>query len=293
MSQVAKGEQAYATVDANDLPPEVLRPKRRRWYQIGLFTPLTPPQRRIVAILSVTVFVIAWEFGVKVFDVNPVFLPALSDVLASFGDLQAEGILWSNLGISAAIYLGSMAVSIVISIPIGLAIGGFKTLDRLLSPYLWALYTTPRIILLPLVLLWVGLNNWARVVLIILSAAPSIIVVVMDGVKTVDSSLLRAGRAFGASRLNMFREIVLPSTLPYVGTGIRMGVSRGLIGLFVAELFTGSSGIGYVIVISARVYLTDRVFAMLLTFVVLSVALVSLSNRLEAGLSRWRVAPEL
>ena len=293
MSQTTQGEQAYAGVDANDLPPEVLRPRQRRWYQIGLFTPLTASQRRIIAILSVVAFVIAWEFGVMVFDVNPVFLPALSDVLGAFGELAAEGILWENLGISAGLYLASMVVSIVVAIPLGLAIGGFKTLDRLLSPYLWALYTTPRIILLPLVLLWVGLNNWARVVLIILSAAPSIIVVVMDGVKTVDDTLLRAGRAFGASKTDMFREIVLPSTLPYVGTGIRMGVSRGLIGLFVAELFTGSSGIGYIIVISARVYLTDRVFAMLLTFVVLSIVLVSLSNRLEASLSRWRVAPEL
>jgi NitT/TauT family transport system permease protein len=182
-----------------------------------------------------------------------------------------------------------MVISIAIAVPLGLFIGGVRIVDRVLAPYVWAIYTTPRIILMPLILLWVGINDTARVVIIVLSAVPATMVVVMEGVKTVDNSLLRAAKSFGASRLRLFSSVVLPSTVPFVATGIRMGVSRGLIGLFIGELFTAANGIGYIITLAQKEFNSARTYGMLLIFLLFCVSVVGLSQMLERKVSAWRV----
>jgi NitT/TauT family transport system permease protein len=115
----------------------------------------------------------------------------------------------------------------------------------------------------------------------------------MEGVKTVDNSLLRAARSFGADKLRLFTHVILPSTIPFVGTGVKMGVSRGLIGLFVGELFTSANGIGYIIELASKVFNTARVYAMLAMFVAFSVAMVGLSQYVERRLSTWRSTPNV
>jgi NitT/TauT family transport system permease protein len=141
---------------------------------------------------------------------------------------------------------------------------------------------------MPLVLLWVGINDTARIVIIVLSAVPATLVVVMEGVKTVDNSLLKAARSFGAGRVQLFRSVVLPSTVPFVATGIRMGVSRGLIGLFIGELFTAANGIGYIIALSSKTFNSAQTYAMLFIFVFFCVAMVGLTQLLERKVSVWR-----
>jgi NitT/TauT family transport system permease protein len=245
-------------------------------------------QRWIISAINLAVFLVLWQVAATTTDIPQLFLPAVSDVWRELGEMQAEGILWSNLGISAWIYLLGMVISIAIAVPAGLFIGGVRIVDRVLSPYVWAIYTTPRLILMPLILLWVGINDTARIVIIVLSAVPATLVVVMEGVKTVDNSLLKAARSFGAGRLQLFRSVVLPSTIPFVATGIRMGVSRGLIGLFIGELFTGSNGIGYIITLAGKTFNSARTFGMLFIFILFCVAVVGLSQMLERKVSVWR-----
>jgi NitT/TauT family transport system permease protein len=213
----------------------------------------------------------------------------VTDVFRELQEMHDEGILWGNLAISAWIYVVGMVISIAIAVPLGLFIGGVRAVDRVAAPYVWAVYTTPRLILMPLVLLWVGINDTARVVIIVLSAVPATMVVVMEGVKTVDNSLVRAARSFGAGRFQRFRFVVLPATIPFVATGIRMGVSRGLIGLFIGELFTAANGIGYIITLAGKTFNSARTYGMLLIFILFCVAMVGLSQLLERKVSVWRV----
>jgi ABC-type nitrate/sulfonate/bicarbonate transport system permease component len=117
---------------------------------------------------------------------------------------------------------------------------------------------------------------------------PATLVVVMEGVKTVDNSLLRAARSFGASRTRLFRSVVMPATVPFIATGLRMGVSRGLIGLFIGELFTAANGIGYIIALSSKTFNSAQTFAMLFIFVFFCVAMVGLTQLLERKVSVWR-----
>lgn len=257
------------------------RPRgRRRVY--------TRKQRWIIGTINLTVFFLLWQMLATATDIPKLFLPSITEIFDQTVKMSDEGILWSNIGISLWVYLVGMVISIVLAVPLGLIIGGVPVVERVLGPYIWALYTTPRLILMPLILLWVGINDTARIVIIVLSAVPAILVVVMEGIKTVDTTLLNAARSFGASRLRLFRSVVLPSTVPFVATGIRMGVSRGLIGLFIGELFTSADGIGYLIQIASARFNSAQTFSVLLIFVLFCVAMVSLTQLLERKVSVWR-----
>ncbi|MFS8521019.1 MAG: ABC transporter permease [Micromonosporaceae bacterium] len=263
--------------------PAPPRPRRSRTF--------TRRQRWAIGVLNLTAFLIIWQVAATVTDVPKLFLPSVSEVYAELVEAHREGILLGNLWISLVVYLVGMAISLVIAIPLGLAIGGVRILDRVLSPYVWAVYTTPRVILMPLILLWVGINDAARITIIVLSAVPATLVVVMEGVKTVDASLLRAARAFGAGRLALFRSVVFPSTVPFIATGVRMGVTRGLIGLFIGELFTAANGMGYLITLASKTFNTARTIGILFIFILFCVAMVSLSQLLERKVSQWRASP--
>lgn len=262
---------------------KTIRPQRKRSRRV-----YSRKQRWIISVVNLACFLGLWQLLATTTDIPQLFLPAVTDIWRELGEMQTEGILWGNLGISAWIYVVGMVISIAIAVPLGLFIGGVKIVDKILSPYVWAIYTTPRLILMPLILLWVGINDTARIVIIVLSAVPATLVVVMEGVKTVDNSLLKAARSFGAGRLQLFRSVVLPSTVPFVATGIRMGVSRGLIGLFIGELFTGSDGIGYIITLAGKTFNSARTYGMLLIFVLFCVGMVALSQLLERKVSVWR-----
>jgi NitT/TauT family transport system permease protein len=248
-------------------------------------------QRWIIGVLNLATFFLVWQVAATVSDIPPLFLPSVADVIRELGEMHRENVLWGNLWTSFAVYVIGMVISLAIAIPMGLTIGGIRILDKILSPYIWAVYTTPRIILMPLVLLWVGINDTARVVIIVLSAVPATLVVVMEGVKTVENSLLNAARSFSASRFALFRTVVFPSTVPFIATGVRMGVSRGLIGLFIGELFTTANGIGYILTLATKTFNTARTFGILLIFVLFCVAMVGLSQLLERRVSQWRGQP--
>jgi ABC-type nitrate/sulfonate/bicarbonate transport system permease component len=274
----APASSAPATVTSG--APEIPRPRTPRAFTVR--------QKIIISVLNVAAFFALWELATQFTNIPSLFLPALTDVFAEYGAMHREGILLNNLWISVRTYLIGMAVSLVFAIPGGLLIGGVKVLDRVLSPYIWTLYTLPRIILMPLVLLWVGINRTATLVLIVLSAVPATIVFVMDGVKTADASLLRAARSFGADRRRLFTYVVMPSTLPFIATGVRMGVARGLLGLYIGEIFTGATGIGYILTLAFKTFDTARMFAMLLLFVLFSIFMVGLTQVLERKASLWK-----
>jgi taurine transport system permease protein len=249
------------------------------------------PVRIGVTIVNLALFFTLWEFLPVMMDIPKLFLPRFSEVIEQYGLLHEDGELVGNVIVSLRVYLVGMAISIGISVPLGLILGSVKFLDRVITPYIWVIYTTPMIIFMPLILLWVGINDVARVVLVVISSIPAIVVVVMEGVKTVDSALLRAARSFGADRRRLFTKVVVPSTIPFIGTGVKMGISRGLIGLFIGELFVVHEGIGYVIELAQKVFNTPRIYAMLLLFVCFCLVMVGTAQYIERKLSRWR-APQ-
>lgn len=272
------------------IPSNVLADERSRRFHISLSS---GQKFALITLLNVVGFFLLWEIFALVSGIPRLFLPRFSDVVLDVPKMNTEGILLGNLWISFKNFMIGLFVGLAIGLPLAYAIGGIKVLDRLLSPYLWALYSTPRIILVPLVFLWFGITNDARLVIIIISVVPSFVVVVMEGVKTTDPSLLRAARSFGASRWQLFRQVIIPSTAPFIGTGVRMGMLRGLIGLYVGELFITASGLGAIISYASTRFNTARVFAALLIFVLFAVVSLGVTRYLEAKLTVWREVPSL
>ncbi len=272
------------------IPSNVLRDERSRRFQLSL----SGRQKfALLTVLNVVAFFVLWELFAIYSGIPHVFLPRFSAVLMDVPQMNSEGILLGNLWVSFINFMIGLVVGLVIGLPLAYAIGGIKIVDRLLSPYLWALYSTPRIILVPLIFLWLGITNNARLAIIIISVVPSFVVVVMEGVKTTNASLMRAARSFGASRWQLFTQVIVPSTVPFIGTGVRMGMLRGLIGLYVGELFITANGLGAIIAYASTRFNTARVFAALLIFVLFAVASLGVTRYLEAKLTVWRELPNL
>jgi ABC-type nitrate/sulfonate/bicarbonate transport system permease component len=251
----------------------------------------------VVTVINLTVFFGIWELFARSGAVSPLFLPSASSMFAS---------LWEGLTTSAppgAVISGSirdhllysltnlgagLLIACVVGIPAGLLMGGNKYVERILSPYVWALASLPRIALVPLFILFLGFTEKMQITIIVLSAVFPIIINSWAGVKTTDKSLLSAAKVFGATRRELYMKVVLPYTLPFIIAGIQQGIGRGLVGVVIAEIFGGSHGLGYLINRAADTFNSSLMYAVLFLLVVVSLSLIQFTRWLEAYVAPWR-----
>jgi ABC-type nitrate/sulfonate/bicarbonate transport system permease component len=243
---------------------------------------------RLAGVLSFIGFLTIWQLIVLVTAINPILLPSPGSVVAQFAESIQDGLLLPAVADSLRALTIGLVLALVIGVVVGLLIGGSSWLDLLAGPYLYGWFATPRIALAPLIILWLGFGLSAKVLLVFISALLPVILSCKDGVQTVDESLIRAARAFGASRLDIFRQVVVPFTLPFIANGIRNGIARGFVGLLIIEMTVGSGGIGTQVIRAMRSFNTARMFAFVFVLVVTALTLITLSRKLEARVSRWR-----
>ena len=267
---------ATATVAA----PLAVKKARPLWQRV-LF-------RVLPGLASFAVFVAVWQLLIVAFDPNPILFPGPAEVAQEFVTACADGSLWAATSDSMYAMAIGLVISVVVGVPLGLAIGMSPTADLLTSPYLWAFFAMPRIALAPLMIVFFGFGTEVKIWLVVLSAVVPIILSCKEGVHTVDESLVRAARSFGAGRLAMFAKVITPYTLPFIASGVRNGISRGFVGLLVIELTVGSGGIGTEVMQSMRNFNTGRMFAFAGTLIAIALVLISISRRVEAYASRWR-----
>jgi ABC-type nitrate/sulfonate/bicarbonate transport system permease component len=245
-------------------------------------------RKRGPGVLAFIVFIGLWQLAILVFDPSPLLFPGPAEVAEKWSEAAQDGSMWEATANSMYAMTVGLAISLVVGIPLGLWIGMSPTADLVTSPYLWGFFAMPRIALAPLMVLWLGFGTEIKIWLVVLSAIIPIILSCKDGVQTTDESLLRAARSFGAGRLQLFAKVIAPSTLPFIASGIRNGISRGFVGLLVIELTIGGGGIGHEVIRSMRDLDTARMFAFTATLIALALLLVSASRRVENYASRWR-----
>ena len=250
-----------------------------------------------VTILNLTIFFIVWELFARSGAVNSLFLPTASDMFAALWHgltttappgAVISGSILDHLGYSMTNLSIGLAIACVIGIPAGLLMGGNKYVETVLSPYVWALASLPRIALVPLFILFLGFTVKMQITIIVLSAVFPIIINAWAGVKTTEKSLLSAAKVFGASRRELYMKVVLPYTLPFIIAGIQQGIGRGLIGVIIAEIFGGSKGLGYLITRAADTFNSSLMYAVLFLLVVVSLTLIQATRWLEAYVAPWR-----
>jgi NitT/TauT family transport system permease protein len=250
-----------------------------------------------VTVINLTVFFCLWELFSWSGAINPLFLPRASSMFAALWEgftttappgAVISGSIRDHLLYSMTNLSIGLGIACVIGIPAGLLMGGNKYVETVLSPYVWALASLPRIALVPLFILFLGFTIKMQLTIIVLSAVFPIMINSWAGVKTTEKSLLAAAKVFGASRRELYIKVVLPYTLPFIIAGIQQGIGRGLIGLVIAEIFGGSKGLGYLITRSADTFNSSLMYAVLFLLVVVSLSLIQITRWLEAYIAPWR-----
>jgi ABC-type nitrate/sulfonate/bicarbonate transport system permease component len=161
-------------------------------------------------------------------------------------------------------------------------------MSYIFDPFINAMNATPRVALLPLIIIWLGIGILSKVGIIFLGAVFPMLINARDGVKTTPHNLLNAARSFGASEWQIFRSVVFPSTVPFIITGLRLGVGRALVGVLVGELYAATAGIGFMITVAGATFQTDKVFVGILIFAITGVILTVILDRMERRFDKWR-----
>lgn len=246
-------------------------------------------EKKILGTSAVILFLVTWELVGNVLQlVNPMFMSAPSLILTAAYQLFASGEIWNDLRVSGIEFLGGYLLSVVVAIPFGIACGWYKRMAYWFDPFVNALYSTPRVALLPLVIIWLGIGILSKVGIIFLGAVFPIMINARDGVKTTPHNLLTAAKSFGASEWQVFKSVVLPSTVPFIISGLRLGVGRALVGVMVGELYAATAGIGFMITVAGATFQTDKVFVGVLIFAITGMISMELLGKLEKRFSSWR-----
>ena len=241
-----------------------------------------------IRIGSLAVVLGLWEiFGAKI---DPVLFTTPSKIAAAAVTMVGSGELWNYLAPSLLVLLMGLSSAAIIGIATGLLLARFWVLDVALSVYITFLYSTPSVALVPLIVLWAGFETTAKVIILFLFAFFPMAINTYQGVKNVDPRLIEVGRAFRCSEAQLWTNIVLPAALPFIVTGLRLAVGRGLIGMVLADLYTAISGIGYLIVRTASTYQVDKMFVPIVTLGILGVTLTALLRVLEIKVAPWTAA---
>jgi NitT/TauT family transport system permease protein len=226
-----------------------------------------------------------WQvFGARV---DPVLFATPSAIAIAAAEMIRSGELWHYLWPSLVVLAIGLALAAVVGIAIGLLLARFWVLDVAFGSYITFLYSIPSVALVPLIVLWAGYQTTAKVIILFLFAFFPMAINTHQGVKNVDPKLIEVGRAFRASEWQLWTNIVLPGALPFIVTGLRLAVGRGLIGMVLADLYTAISGIGYLIVRTASTYQISKMFVPIVTLGLLGVTLTALLRVLEIQVAPW------
>jgi NitT/TauT family transport system permease protein len=238
-----------------------------------------------IRVVSLAFVLAAWQLGAE--RIDPVLFTSPSAVATAGLQMLASGELWSYLWPSLVVLAVGLAISAAAGITVGLLLARFWVLDVGLDMYITFLYSTPTVALVPLIVLWVGFESTAKIVILFLFAFFPLVINTYQGVKNVDPHLVEVGHAFRCSERQLWTNIVLPAALPFIVTGLRLAVGRGLIGMVLADLYTAISGIGYLIVRSASTYRVDKMFVPIVVLGLLGITLTALLRAAERRVAPW------
>jgi ABC-type nitrate/sulfonate/bicarbonate transport system permease component len=238
--------------------------------------------------VAVVVVLVAWQIVASLRIKPEVILPGPFDVADAFRQLFSTDEIWTDLGTSGAEMLFGLLLATVVGLPAGLLIGWYRRLSWALGPFVSFLYSTPRIALTPLLIVWFGIGQTSKIAIVFLMAVFPIVINVTTGMQNLDPAMLRVARQFGASDVQVFTTIALPGTVPYIISGLRLAVGQALIGVFVCELSGATHGVGMLMNNAGQQFQTPVVFAGVFIFALTGVLLSWLLRLLERSVAGWR-----
>lgn len=241
--------------------------------------------RIVLPLASLVVFLGAWEIVGR--STDPLLFAPPSRTAGAFAEMLSSGeLIDATLTTLGTLFTGYL-LAIVVGILLGVAMGR-SLLGPLLSPYLYAIFSTPRVVIVPLVIVWFGVGYTGRLFLVFLWSMIAIAASTADGVRNARPDLVEVARSYGVSRVQMVRHVLLPGAIPFVVSGLRVGAERAVVGVIIAEMFLQLTGLGGLIRASATEFETARTLAGVVTIALIGTALISAVDLLESRFSAWR-----
>jgi ABC-type nitrate/sulfonate/bicarbonate transport system permease component len=242
----------------------------------------------VIGTVSVVAFLVVWQGVANLRLVPTLFLPGPLDIVGAFESLIRGGKLWNDMWVSFSELALGYLLAVAVALPLGIFMGWYKRLNYVLDPYITFLYNAPRISLLPLFIVWFGIGINSKIAIVFLGAFFAILINTAVGVRNVDSSLLRSARSFCASDAQIFRTVALPGAVPFILTGLRLGVAHALIGVVVGELVAAQAGLGLMMATAGATFQTPKVFAGVIIFAVAGMIFNYAILRLEQRFQSWK-----
>ncbi len=251
----------------------------------GGFAPRT---RRWVGVVVFVLLIAVAEWGTRAGWISNLTLPRPSDVLATFGELWQSGLLFAHLVPSLTRLVMGAAFGVSVGISVGILIGLFSYVRAGLVPLVAALFPIPKIALLPLFVIWFGIDEGSKYALIAFGTFTPTVVATYGAVDNVDRTLIRMGQSFGLTWLSIVRKIVLPGAMPGILSGLRISLAIAIILLVAAEMLGAEYGIGAYILEAGSLYDLERLFAGVVILSLLGVVVSAVISRVEQRVLRWR-----
>ncbi len=237
--------------------------------------------------LSLAAGIGLWEIAGR--STNAAFMAPFSETLVRLWQLAVDGPLIAQFLNSASLFLAGFAIAFCIGAPLGLLLARVRILRVGLEPYIMVLYATPMVALIPFILSIMGFGFGPKVLVVVLFAVFPILYNTVEGARSIKPELIEVARSFRSNEWALWRDVMVPYTLPFIMTGARQAIGRGLVGMVAAEFFLSSTGLGQLIMTASQNFDTAGVFANILLIGLLGVGLMRVGLMIEQHFARWRV----
>jgi len=238
--------------------------------------------------IAVVVFFAAWQAIFLVVPLNPLFFTTPEQIAVGFVDLVESGDLLHDLTVSAVPFGLGLAAAVMIGVPLGIVMGWRVRIGYALDPLMTVFYASPLVALAPLLVIFFGVGVSGKTFIVFTLAVFPFVFNAASGVRAVDRLLINVVRSLGGRERDVYLKILLPSVLPFIVAGARIAVGRALIAVLVGEFFAASEGIGYAISRFGDIFAIDRMFACILTVMVIAVTLTEGIRWAERAAFPWR-----
>ena len=234
--------------------------------------------------------VAAWEVLPRTGVVNPVFLSPASDVARTLWELVTSGALARHAGVSLVRILEGLGLAISLGVPLGLAMGWFRSFERTVDGPLQAGRQVSAIALFPVFILFFGIGELSKVIIIFWASLWPVLLSTVAGVKAVDPVLVRSARSMGARRGTLFRKVIVPAAAPSIFTGVRLGAAYAFMVLVAAEMIGANAGLGFLVLNSQEVFAIPRMYAAIVALAGFGLGVNAVLLAAERRATAWREA---
>jgi NitT/TauT family transport system permease protein len=236
--------------------------------------------------LSIAAGLALWEIAGR--STSAAFMVPFSETMARLWQLIASGEFIPQFFDSAELFLTGFFLALIVGAPLGVLLARVRSIRVGIEPYIMTLYATPMVALIPFILSLMGFGFAPKVLVVFLFAVFPVLYNTVEGARSIKPELIEVAKSYRSTEWALWRDVMLPYTLPYTMTGVRQAIGRALVGMVAAEFFLSSTGLGQLISAASQNFDTGGVFASIFVIGVIGVALMRLGLKIEQHFARWR-----